>query len=373
MTPTASKPPGLQEVRNSSNSNALSRLDDKKERDPRSERKALLRFLAYLKPYLPLSTVGAILGMINYGIGALIPSITGYLIDRFLLLGSHHSAHTNPLYPVLDRMLAHVAPHATAALQVNILLFGAIGMILLSGLIIFTRVVLINEGAQRVIFNLRNDLFEHIQSLSLKFFQQNRSGSIVSRLTSDIGMAQNFIGNACAVLWMDMFSVIGIAIWLFFIQPSMAWVSLLVLPFWIMSVRYFGTRIRKTSHSVQAGLSDLTGQVQEKVAGATVVQAFAREKREARLFHKIQRKLLDQQIIGVHFMAYNTASSTILTGVAPLVVMLYGMHQVLNGTITPGMLITFWSTLAIFYFPLQRITDLSAVIATATAAIEAYL
>jgi ABC-type multidrug transport system fused ATPase/permease subunit len=344
---------------------------DEAVRDPRKERQAMLRFLAYLTPYLPLFGFATFCGIINYMVGALVPSFTGYVIDRLIAPGTtHRVGRPNPLYPVLDSLLHRFAPHADAAGQANFLLGLVIAILLLAGFIIFLRGFLVGIGGQRVIFKVRNDLYEHIQGLSLSFFQTNRSGSIVSRLTSDIALAQNFIGNACTLLWMDSLSVIGIAIWLFVLSPRMALVSLAVLPFWVFSVRFFGQRIRKSSHAVQEGLSELSGQVQEKVAGATVVQAFAREKRETRLFHRMHRSLYDRQIVTVRYQALNMAASNVLTSVAPITVVLFGAHEVIAGRMTTGMMITFWTTLGMFYFPLQRLTDMAAVIANAGAAID---
>ena len=116
---------------------------------------------------------------------------------------------------------------------------------------------------------------------------------------------------------------------------------------------------------MQEGLSELSGQVQEKVAGATVVQAFAREKRETRLFHRMHRSLYDRQISTVRLQALNMTSSNLLTGIAPITVLLFGAHEVLHGRMTPGMMITFYLSLGMFYMPLQRLTDLAAVIANA--------
>jgi ABC-type multidrug transport system fused ATPase/permease subunit len=107
---------------------------------------------------------------------------------------------------MLDRLFARYAPHAGSAHRLDLLMYGVMFLLLCAGLIIYTRGFLANVGGQRVIFKLRNDLYEHIQGLSLSFFHQNRSGSIVSRLTSDIALAQNFIGNACTLLWMDSIS-----------------------------------------------------------------------------------------------------------------------------------------------------------------------
>jgi len=343
---------------------------DESVRNPQKERQAMVRFLSYLTPYLPLFISATVFGIINYTVGAVVPSITGYVVDRIIIGGHTHAGRTNRLYPAIDHVLHHFAPQATPSQQANILLGTVIVILLSMGLVMFLRGYLVGIGGQRVIFKLRNDLYEHIQGLSLSFFQQNRSGSIVSRLTSDIALAQNFIGNACTLLWMDSLSVIGIIIWLFLLSPRMATVSLIVLPFWVFSVRFYGQRIRKASHAVQEGLSELSGQVQEKVAGATVVQAFAREKRETRLFHRMHRSLYDRQVTTVRYQALNMATSNVLTSVAPITVVLFGAHEVIAGRMTTGMMITFWTTLGLFYMPLQRLTDMAAVIANAGAAID---
>jgi ABC-type multidrug transport system fused ATPase/permease subunit len=301
-----------------------------------------------------------------------IPSVQGYIIDRMLRVGgvAARSQHTNPLYPVFDRYLHHFAPHASKLQQANILLCSMMVALFVIGFVVFTRGWITNLGGTRVIFKLRNDLYDHILSLSLSFFHQNRSGSIVSRLTSDVNLAQNFVGNACTLLWMDTIAVIGIMIWLFRLDRDMALVSLAVLPLWVTCVRYFGVHIRESSHLVQEGISELSGQVQEKVSGATVVQAFSREKREMMSFFRLHRSLFDRQVTTVRYQALNMATSNVLTSVAPVTVLLFGTHQALTGRMTPGMVITFTATLGMFYFPLQRLTDMAAVIANASAAIE---
>ncbi|MGI4791278.1 MAG: ABC transporter ATP-binding protein [Janthinobacterium lividum] len=365
------KPHGRKNRRRDSVAEIRMRAADDAVRNPAKERQAMIRFLSYLTPYLPLFITATICGIVNYTVGAVVPSVTGFVIDRIIMSnGVQHAGRVNRLYPVLDNLLHRFAPGAGPVGQANFLLGLVIAILLLMGIVMFMRGYLVGIGGQRVIFKLRNDLYEHIQGLSLSFFQQNRSGSIVSRLTSDIALAQNFIGNACTLLWMDSISVIGIAIWLFMLSPRMAAVSLVVLPFWVFSVRFFGQRIRKASHAVQEGLSELSGQVQEKVAGATVVQAFAREKRETRLFHRMHRSLYDRQITTVRYQALNMAASNVLTSVAPITVVLFGAHEVLAGRMTTGMMITFWTTLGMFYMPLQRLTDMAAVIANAGAAID---
>jgi len=341
MSTTVGKPPNLRKARKrDAIDEARARRADEYTRDPKRERQAIIRFLAYIKPHLGLFTFATLCGMANYALQAVVPSVTGYTLDRILGFGASKHGKTNALYPVFDHILNYLSPHASLSHKADVLLGALMVFLVLVGGIVFTRGWLTNVGGTRVIFKLRSDLYEHIQSLSLSFFHQNRSGSIVSRLTSDISLAQNFIGNACTLLWMDSLSVVGVVIWLFCLDRPMALVSLTILPIWVTCVRFFGQRIRESSLAVQDGLSELSGQVQEKVAGATVVQAFAREKWEQRLFHRLHKSLFHRQVITVRYQALNMAVSNVLTSVAPVTVFLYGTHRVLSGQMTPGMAIT---------------------------------
>ncbi len=348
---------------------------DDRERDAIRERQAMLRFLAYLKPSAHFFVIASLCGVTIYLVPNLVPTTVGYVIDHILGKGSvatHGSAaQSNILFRMLDTYLAHVAPAgASQAERVKVLLGSLLAFLPFWGILVYFRSYFAGIGGQRVIFKLRGDLYEHIQSLSLSYFQKERSGSIVSRLTSDIALAQNFIGNACTNLWMDSLSILILGGFLFTLDRRLALVAFAVLPIWITSVRFFGQRIRKASHAVQEGLSEMSGQVQEKMSGVTVVQAFAREKREVRLFHRLHRSLLDRQVDSVRLSALNMAMSNLLTTIAPVTVILAGSLEVLNGRLTVGTLLMFWAFLGTFYGPLQRITDLAAVISNASAAIE---
>jgi subfamily B ATP-binding cassette protein MsbA len=371
MALTLGKPPHLRRARKPDYLERLRAKADQPERDPRKERQAMIRFLAYLKPHAPMFVIATLFGITNYILSLGIQSVTGYVVDRFLAPHAvGHNAQHNPAYPLFDRYLAFVSPHGDKLTQVSILMGTVIVLLMAAAVIVFLRSFLSGIASQRVIFKLRNDLYEHIHGLSLSFFHQNRSGSIVSRMTSDIGLAQNFIGNACTLLWMDAISIIFVLGWLYTLSPRMMLYSILVMPFWCACVRFFGVRIRKASHEVQEGLSELSGQVQEKVAGVTVVQAFVREKRETRQFHQLHRSLLTRQINTVRYQSFNMCLSDLLMRVAPAALILFGSREVIQGHATIGMMVTFWATLGLFYMPLQRLSDLAAVIANAGAAIE---
>jgi ABC-type multidrug transport system fused ATPase/permease subunit len=333
----------------------------------------MIRFLAYLKPSAYYFVVASLCGVTIYLVPNLIPTSVGYVYDRILgnSASAGHNARPNALFNLIDFYLNHfLAANAPKSARIELLLGSLLAFLPFWGVLVYCRAFLAGIGGQRVIFKLRNDLYEHIQSLSLSYFQQNRSGSIVSRLTSDIALAQNFIGNACTNLWMDTLSIFILGGYLLTLDVRLALVAFAVLPLWIISVRLFGQRIRVASHAVQEGLSEMSGQVQEKMSGVTVVQAFAQEKREVLSFHKLHRSLLDRQVVSVRLSSFNMAMSNLLTTIAPVTVILVGSLEVLHGRLTLGTLLMFWAFLGTFYGPLQRITDLAAVISNASAAIE---
>ncbi|MEO7716968.1 MAG: ABC transporter ATP-binding protein [Capsulimonas sp.] len=375
MLSTAGKPPNLRKARKrDAIADAIARRADEIERDPKRERQAMLRFLAYLKPSAHFFVIASLCGVTIYLVPNLIPTTVGYVLDHILGnggAGAASAAKSNVLFRALDWYLAHtVGMGASKAARIQTLLGSLLVFLPFWGVLVFFRAYFAGIGGQRVIFKLRNDLYEHIQSLSLSYFQRERSGSIVSRLTSDVALAQNFIGNACTNLWMDSLSIIILGGFLLTLDRKLALTAFAVLPLWIISVRLFGQQIRKASHAVQEGLSEMSGQVQEKMSGVTVVQAFAQEKREVRLFHRLHRSLLTRQVTAVRLASFNMAMSNLLTTIAPVIVVWVGALEVLHGKLTPGTLLMFWAFLGTFYGPLQRITDLAAVISNASAAIE---
>ena len=350
---------------------ARAKRADEDIRNPENERRAMLRFLAYLKPSAFYFVIASLCGVTIYLVPNIIPTAIGWTIDHIATSPSKAPAAHNILYRAVDAFMRLTLPHgASNSAKVNVLLGSLLAFLPFWGVLVFFRAYFAGIGGQRVIFKLRNDLYNHIQGLSLSFFSSYRSGSIVSRLTSDVAQAQNFIGNACTNLWMDSMAVVILSGFLFNLDSRLALVAMSILPIWIVLVRFFGQGIRQGSLQVQEGLSELSGQVQEKVSGATVVQAFARERFEMRAFFRLHHALMYRQLGVVRLSSLNLAAANLLTTIAPVTVVLVGAHEVLAGRLTVGTLIVFWAMLGTFYGPLQRITDLAAVIANASAAIE---
>ncbi|BAU47741.1 multidrug ABC transporter ATP-binding protein [Sulfurifustis variabilis] len=234
----------------------------------------------------------------------------------------------------------------------------------------YYRSVLAAIAGHRMIRDLRVALFSHVQRLSHAFFARHQTGAIVSRLVSDISLAQNFVGSALTNVWMDIVLLIALVVILTVIHPMMTLVSLVLMPVYVYALHALGPRIRLSSKEVQQRLEVLSGGLQEKVAGVTIVKGFAREGQETQIFASHANKLLNKILYSARFTAWNEVVVGFVVHSAPVLVVWYGVHQILGGRLTVGELTQFLLYLGMFYFPLQRLSDLSVVLANSLAAID---
>lgn len=225
-------------------------------------------------------------------------------------------------------------------------------------------------AGHRLIFDLRYALFLHMQRLSHSFFDRTTSGAVVSRFISDISMAQNFVGSAMINIWMDGVSL-GFVVWLlFYLNTRLAWISLIVIPFYVAVIRILSPKIKETSHDLQEVVEEFSGELQERVAGISTVKSFAREAAEARRFHQRTTQLYDLTIDSVRLSATHQMFTEFISRSAPLLVIWAGALMIMHGKMTIGTVVAFFAFLGALYLPLQRFSELSVIVATSLAAIE---
>jgi len=319
-------------------------------RTRRPSRVPLLRFLAFVRPYLGYVACATTAGILKFLAPLAFPWMLRVLLDDV----------------VLDPSLSEAEKEArTGRLVLTLLGVNALWMV---GT--YYRSVWAAIAGQRMIRDLRIALFDHVQRLSHGFFTRNQSGGIVSRVVHDINLAQNFVGSALTNVWMDIFLIGALVIILMSIHFELALVSLALMPIYVLSVRYHGPRIQQVSREAQQRLEILSGNLQERVAGVAVVKGFTQEEAESRRFAVQADKLLTRILHSVHFTALNETLVGLVVHTSPVLVAWYGIHQIIDGRLTVGQLTQFLLYLAMFYFPLQRLADLSVVLANSLAAIE---
>lgn len=313
-------------------------------------RAPIRRFLAYVRPYWPYVLGATTAGIIKFLSPLAFPWMLRLLLD--------------------DVVLNAAIPLAEKSYRLNELVFTMLGVNLVWMAACYYRSVWAAVAGYRMIRDLRVALFEHVQRLSHAFFTRNQSGGIVSRVVHDMNLAQNFVGSALTNVWMDTFLISALVFILLSIHWQLALVCFSLMPIYVISLSMNGPRIKQVSHEAQQRLEILSGSLQERVAGVAVVKGFTQEAAETKRFALQADKLLTRLLYSVRFMAVNETLVGMVVHTAPVLVAWFGVTRILAGELTVGQLTQFLLYLGMFYYPLQRLSDLSVVLSNSLAAIE---
>ncbi len=340
-----------------------------------ARRSPLRRFLAYVKPYRWLVAGAAGMGILKFCLPLIFPLALKYITDDILVDASNPGAPkdaTSRIFTWWTTHLAEAFPILGSGKNglLNATAFTVFIVYVVLAVATFYRSDLAGRAGHRLVFDLRFDFYLHIQRMSHSFFATQRSGAIVSRFMSDVALAQNFVGSALTNVWMDGASLFVVIYILFYLEWRLAWVALAVMPCYVVLIRYMSPRIKKASRRSQEKLEEISGDLQEKIAGMSVIKAFNQERREARYFFRASHELSDMFLHNVRLSAWNQAFSGFLTTVAPLVVVWIAAMFVLRVEMTVGTMIAFYSFLGSLYLPLQRFSELGLIVSNSQAAIE---
>lgn len=308
------------------------------------------RFLGYARPYALLIAAATAFGIAKFLMPLVFPWALRVMLDEVVLGGSTAvGSHGEKLGELFALMLAALLIWMVAT---------------------YFRSVLAALAGHRMVRDLRVALFDHVQRLSHSFFARNQTGAIVSRVVNDLSLAQNFVGSALTNVWMDGILLVVLIAMLCAIHPTLTLVSLALMPLYVVSLKTVGTRVRLISKEAQQRLEMLSGNLQERIAGVGVVKGFSRERLETRAFAAQANKLLAKVLHSARFTAVNEVLVGVVVHGSPVLVAWVGVQQMLAGRLSVGELTQFLLYLGMFYFPLQRLSELSVVLANSLAAIE---
>jgi len=197
---------------------------------------ALKKFLSYIKPYRRLIMIATFCGLLKYNIPLIFPWIFKDVIDHLL------------------------SPSSYDVIKLHYTMLAMIGLYMLWAVVTYFRSYYADQAGQRLVFDLRNELYIHLQRMSLSFYEKRQVGSIASRLLGDIAVAQNFIGAAFTNTVMDASSLFLIIFLLFRMNWKLALVSLSIFPFYVVLNKHFKSQIKKNQ---QAGSSEDGGNLRK--------------------------------------------------------------------------------------------------------------
>jgi len=230
-----------------------------------------------------------------------------------------------------------------------------VGIACIKGIFRFlTRWVVI--GISRDIeFDLRNDLFRHLESLSWSYYQRTRTGDIMARATNDLNAVRMLLGPAIMYSANTLVYTIGALYFMYRISPSLTAWAFLPLPVVSVVVQYFGSRIHERFERIQAMFSDISARAQENFSGARVVRAFVQEQAEIVAFENANREYIRRSLKLVRLMGMLWPTLETLLGLAVVLVLWLGGRQVLLGRIDIGKFVAFNTYLVQLTWPMISI------------------
>ena len=224
----------------------------------------------------------------------------------------------------------------------------------------------------RIITDLRRELLDHLQRLSLHFYSKERTGSIMSRLINDIQQAGDLINGGGVLVLMDLLQTIGALVMLFMISWKLALACVGVLPLYMITFRIMNPKVRHASRRVQSQISKLSGTLQERLSGISLVKTNAAEEREQRRFNDESEEHFGRVVEQSSVSHFAGSISEMLIHTGTVIVVGYGSYLALTRDtgMSAGNLTRFLGYLGIMYGPLRRFAELNLVYQTSLSALE---
>ncbi|MGH3115258.1 MAG: ABC transporter ATP-binding protein, partial [Gaiellaceae bacterium] len=223
---------------------------------------------------------------------------------------------------------------------------------------------------ERILADLRNKLFGHLQRLSLGYFERNRAGVIISRLTNDVDALDQLVTDGVTSLFQNSLMLVGSAVILFFLDWRLALAALAIFPLMAIATSIFRVRSSRAYRAVRERLGLVTATLAEDIAGMRVVQSFTREERNQRQFRSVNSRYRESNQETVVLNGLYFPFVDFLSAVATATVLGFGGWLALNGDVTVGTLFAFLLYLSNFFDPVQQLSQLYNTFLSAVAALD---
>jgi subfamily B ATP-binding cassette protein MsbA len=327
-----------------------------------SSYRSLHQLLKYARRYKALLSATLGMGILGFAVIFMFPWIIGTVIDKVIEPAAQGGLAGGGLIE---------SQHERAHWLLLLLMTGG-ATVVVSSVAAFGRGHLSVKLGSRIIADLRQDLFEHLNRLSLHFYSRERTGSIVSRLINDIQQASQIISGGGVLLLLDLVQMsVGLAL-LLTVSWKIALACFAILPFYAMTFRRFNPRVRAASERVQSQISKISGNVQERMAGIALVKVSAAEECETQTFRldneEFHGRVLEQSSVA-HLAG---AISEVLIHTGTLILIGFGGYLSIYGNppMTAGQIVKLLGWLGIMYGPVRHLADINIVFQTSMAAID---
>ncbi|MFA9404798.1 MAG: ABC transporter ATP-binding protein [Anaerolineales bacterium] len=298
----------------------------------KDQKGTLLRLLRYLKPYRATVAGVSILVILSTLLTLAGPLLIGIAVDRFIIPGDLSGLLRIGILLLVVYIAASVTTMIYGVIMVNI--------------------------SQKLIMNIRSDLFGHVQTLSMAYFDQHVSGDLMSRITNDTEAINRVLSNGLVQLASSLLQLVGILVAMFVLSWQLALGSLIVLPLTIIVTGLITSRSRVAFRSVQHNLGGLNAYAEENIAGVRVVQIFAREQETIDHFKKVNEQNRDAGIKAEKITALLHPLMSVMSTVAIAVIAGLGGWLAIMGVVSVGVIVAFLAYIRQFFQPLRSLAQL---------------
>lgn len=312
---------------------------------------SIRRYLQFVKPYRLQVVWTIIIGVIKFSIPLMIPMLIKYVVDD--IVGSptmNHGEKINKLMFIMGIMI--------------------VVFVILRPPIEYYRQYFAQWTSSKILYDIRDTMYTHIQKLSFKYFSNNRAGEIISRVINDVEQTKTFVISGLMNLWLDIATIIIAIILMFSMSVKLTFVSILLFPLYAFSIRYFFGNLRKLTRARSQALAEVQSYLHERVQGMPVIKSFAIEEYEQGQFDKQNKNFLEKALQHTSWNAKAFSAVNTITDVAPLIVIGYSAYLVIQDQLSLGTMVAFFAYIDKLYNPLRRLVNSSTTITQSFASMD---
>src|SRR5271155_4865671 len=317
------------------------------------------RLMTYLRPYKLQAVISLTAILLKAGSDVLGPYLTKVAVDRYM------TARPAPHPAALTRWLS-----SNAMVGVTQIAAIYLGTLVLSYLLEFVQTYLMQWTGQKVMFDMRSQIFRHIQSMHVSFFDRNPVGRLVTRLTSDVDALNEMFTSGVFAIFEDVFVLLLIVVIMLRMNWWLALIAFAVMPLILVVTRVFRKHVRDSYRRIRSAIARINASTQEHVSGMSVVQLFNREQRSYQEFEEVNRQHMVAFKDAILAYALYYPAIELLSSVAIALVIWLGGNGVLRNAVSIGVLVAFIQYSQRFFRPIQDLSEKYNILQAAMAASE---
>lgn len=317
------------------------------------------RLLTYLRPYTGHALISALAILLKAGADVAGPYLVKVGVDNYMAHEPGHKAAWIVRYLSTDPILG-ITQLAGIYLVALLLTYG----------LEFLQTYLMQWTGQRIMFDMRSQIFRHLQKMDVSFYDHNPVGRLVTRATSDVDALNEMFTSGVLAIFEDIFVLLFIVMMMVQMSPLLALITLSVIPAIFYCTKLFRDHVRSSYRRQRAATAHINSFTQEYVSGMSVVQMFNRERRAFRDFSNVNKENKDAWTDAIFAYALYYPAVELLSATAIALVIWRGGASVLSGTVTIGVLIAFMQYAQRFFRPIQDLSEKYNILQSAMAASE---